>query len=184
MHHAASRPRCGRPRPLGVSRRSAASAHRARVALLPLRCSRPCDAPAIRRNGSARRSEHGGETLTLNRPRVQRRWCAPDSVESDYWTHATGIDDGVVVAVADGSHGGHQSRLLGAGEAGQEPDCTPWSEWMIVPAGGRRVSMAMPGALVPLLRSVRSQSASRPPAANRRRARPRSRPFRPRPSTR
>jgi hypothetical protein len=30
----------------------------------------------------------------------------------------------------------------------QEPNCTPWSEWMTVPAGGRRVSMAMPRALV------------------------------------
>jgi hypothetical protein len=30
----------------------------------------------------------------------------------------------------------------------QEPNCVPWSEWMIVPAAGRRVSMAMPRALV------------------------------------
>ena len=32
----------------------------------------------------------------------------------------------------------------------QDPNwaCVPWSEWMIVPGGGRRESMAMPSALV------------------------------------
>src|SRR4029450_2363883 len=30
----------------------------------------------------------------------------------------------------------------------QEASCTPWSEWMIVPAGGVRVCIAMPSALV------------------------------------
>jgi hypothetical protein len=51
-----------------------------------------------------------------------------------------------------------------------------WSEWMIAPPGGVRVSMAMPRALVPAPRWVRRRWTSRPLGGSRRPARPRSRP--------
>jgi len=68
--------------------------------------------------------------------------------ELDLHAGPEGLDDGVVVAVADGPHRGHQPRLLGAGGEGPGAELQPWWEWMIVPAGGRRASIAIPRALV------------------------------------
>src|SRR4029453_4013270 len=55
---------------------------------------------------------------------------------------------GVVVAGADATHGGHQPRRLGPLAERPGGELHPWSEWIRVPAAGRRDSIAIPRALV------------------------------------
>lgn len=62
--------------------------------------------------------------------------------------HSTEVNGITVVAVSDRSHRGNQAGPLGPGCEGLGSELGSVIRVMIVPAGGRRLSMAMPSALV------------------------------------